>query len=159
MQVVSRGVVALVLSCVGLLPSRLALAYPDQYTPYAVYAEVGGRTLIGGAFVDVRPFEALSLQGGVSVFPLCLNTCVTYYGFYAGFSSVVGKAPHYLEVSAGYSHFVGDDDAKFFVPSIGYRRQPASRGLFQRVAAVLLMRRNDPTEMLPWVGYSVGYAF
>lgn len=125
-----------------------------------VALEVGGPAVLGSLVYELQPLEGLGLRGGLAVVPLCFNGCSVVPITTGGVSYWTPGERHHLEVGVTFTYvWMDDDDARFVVPTVGYRYQPRDGNLVVRVEATPLFRLNDIGDVLPWAGASVGWRF
>lgn len=156
---------ALPLFALALLLAAPAPAHASDEAPlttrHAVFFEAGGPSVVYSANYEYRLLEGLAVGGGASVFP------VTMFGgtqlvptLNAGARGILFEGSHHLELGASVMVApIGDDDAAFFVPTLGYRYQAPRGGLLFRATFTPLFRLNDLAEVLPWGGLSAGWGF
>lgn len=104
------------------------------------YGELGGNGITISANYDFRfakKENGFGMRIGLGFFGGSGGGLVTVP---AGINYLEGKAPNYLEAGMGYTYgtFTGNDDflsgdGGLIVPSIGYRYQPAKKGLVARI--------------------------
>jgi hypothetical protein len=134
-----------------------SLEEPDEFAPQiAVYGELGGSAIVTSVNVELRPLEMLSLRAGGVVLP------VPFLGFapisVAGANLLAGNERHHAEVGLNYVHvWIHDNDARFLNPTLGYRYQPNTTGFLFRATLTPLIRTNDFSDVLPWLGLSFGW--
>lgn len=142
---------------------------------HLLYLEAGGAALLGSVNYELEPAPGLGLRAGFGAVPVCPirlhvddgtspnDTRDTSCGglpistLGASYSALSGS--HHPEVGALYTWAWADDnDARFVVPSVGYRYQRPGGGFLFRAAFTPFVRINSG-DVLPWGGLSFGYSF
>lgn len=130
---------------------RTSNAFEPQF---ALYGELGGSAVVTSINAELRPVEFLNLRVGGVVVPLLGGVWPVTV---TGASFLVGGERHHFEAGLNYTHvWMDDDDARFFNPVMGYRYQPTHGGFVFRATVTPLIRANDTSDVLPWLGVSFG---
>jgi hypothetical protein len=145
---------------------------PRATRPKAVYAELGGQSILYAICYDMRFFKhdgGLGASVGVGYLPIALwdmlmvPTSVNY---------LLGKNGHYFEVGAGCTFtsfgynkltfgkkaFRHDEHEVFATACLGYRRQPAAGGFLLRAGFTPLYGLSGQDSFSVYAGVSFGYA-
>lgn len=132
---------------------------------HAVYAELGGAGVVATVDYEYHFASIVALRVGAGLVPVCGAPsggfdCGPSPNVVFGAHVLLFEGAHHLEFGIGTNIVLIDDtDARFFVPSVGYRYQDPGGGFLFRVAFTPQMRFNDLGDVLPWGGLSAGYAF
>lgn len=138
--------------------SSVAVAQESQSkASYAAYIEAGGQGVLYSANMEVQLIRPLALRAGFTVLPLADRT-ISVVPLSA--TALLGAGPHHFETGIGASiGMTSDSDARFISPIVGYRYQSIENGLVFRATLCPLVRMNDFSEIIPWGGLSIGYAW
>ncbi|MBN1611460.1 MAG: hypothetical protein JW940_32805 [Polyangiaceae bacterium] len=133
------------------LPAR------EGYSRFAVYAELAGMAFMCSWNLDYRPVPKVSLRAGVGFSPFNAPGPLSRLVTPIAAAALLGGERHFAELGVGYTHFwVYDDDARFVVPSLGYRYQRPDGGFLFRATLTPFFRANSLEYVLPWGGVSFG---
>jgi hypothetical protein len=146
---------------VALLATALLAAPAEAQVLQLPYLELGGNGLLGSVGYELQPLPHFGVRAGITVVPICLyDWCSALVVTPIAASYWLGEGSHHFEFGAGATlGWAADDDARFWTASAGYRYQRPEGGLVLRVFATAFVRMNEPSDVLPWPGASVGYAF
>lgn len=127
-----------------------------------IYGELGGAGPIISVNFERQLFQEshLNLRAGLGF----------YTGWYSGLSAPLGmyyledlNKGNYLELGMTYTLLIsGWDDNEaggFFLPAIGYRKYSTKRKSFFKITFNPIFFSDDPFELLPWGGISIGTRF
>jgi hypothetical protein len=144
-------------------PSAGATRPPDDRSPFRhhVALELGGPAVLYGFAYELQFHDLVGLRATGSLVPICFfDACGVLPIVAPGVAVWTPGRAHHAELGIAYSHvFLDDGDARFFVPSVGYRYQPEDSRIVVRVVATPLMRVNDLKDTLPWGSVSLGGRF
>ncbi|MEZ4810496.1 MAG: hypothetical protein R2819_09070 [Allomuricauda sp.] len=147
---------------------NIIVAYFVLFTAFAaaqenlVYGELGGAGPILSINYERQFFEGshLNLRAGLGL----------YAGWYTGLSIPTGlyyledlNKGNYLELGMTYTVLLTgweDDEAiGFLLPAIGYRKYYQGKKSFLKITFSPIIFNDDPFELVPWGGISVGKRF
>lgn len=127
-----------------------------------VYGELGGAGPILSINYERQFFEGshLNLRAGLGL----------YTGWFTGLSAPMGlyyledlNKGNYLELGMTYTLLLtGWDDNEavgFMLPAIGYRKYYPGKKSFLKITFCPIIFNDDPFELLPWAGISMGKRF
>jgi hypothetical protein len=146
---------------VSLVVAGLWAAPAEAQLLQQPYLELGGNGLLGSVGYELQPLPHFGLRAGIGAVPICLyDWCATLIVTPVAASYWAFEGSHHFEFGAGATiGWVSDSDARFWTVSAGYRYQRPEGGLVLRAFATAFVRMTQPSEVFPWPGVSVGYAF
>jgi hypothetical protein len=125
----------------------------------ALFGELGGPGLLYSLNYEFRFIPELGARIGLTVLPPCMFRCQVYAGGPFTMSAFINGERHHMEVGAGFTGFLVNDDVQFVEGHIGYRYEPVDGGFVFRAMITPMVRLNRRHEVIPWGGLSAGYSW
>ena len=134
----------------------------DGFPRHGLFGELGGQGVGLSVNYEYRPLRQLALRAGVATLPFAVDgDWGVGVGAPIGVNLLAGNSHHGFELGLAYAAFLGGDDLRFIVPSVGYRYYGQRRPWFMRVTANVLIEserfsENEPRQAVPYLGFSMG---